>query len=79
MAIDDERQASELAARLASEMVAALDAGMLAEAKAVGMATSVFASQIEECRAKFNAQVTAAMAAKELFDIAVSKLLIETE
>lgn len=79
MAIDDEGQAKELASRLAAEMVATLDAGMLAEAKAMGMATSVFAAQIEAYRAQFNSQVTAAIAALELFDVAASKLLLESE
>jgi len=77
MPIEDEKEAAALAGKLAAEMVKTLDAGMLAEAKAMGMATSVFAVQLEEYRAKFNAQVTPAIAAKELFDVAASKLLID--
>lgn len=79
MAIDDEREAEALAEKLAREMVASLDADMLNEAKAMGMATSVFAPQLEEYRAKFNEQVSPAIAEKDLFGVAASRLLIETE
>ncbi|UCH78171.1 MAG: hypothetical protein JSU81_10680 [Candidatus Coatesbacteria bacterium] len=79
MPIDDEAEAEALADKLAAEMVASLDADMLSEAKSMGMATSVFAAQIEEYRAKFNAEVSAALAEKDLFGVAASRLLIETE
>lgn len=79
MPIEDEAEAEALAVKLAAEMVASLDADMLSEAKAMGMATSVFAAQIEEYRAKFNAEVSPALAEKDLFGVAASRLLIETE
>ena len=79
MPIDDEAEAEALAEKLAAEMVASFDADMLSEAKSMGMATSVFAAQIEEYRAKFNAEVSAALAEKDLFGVAASRLLIETE
>jgi len=79
MPIDDEAEAEALAAKLAAEMVASLDADMVSEARAMGMATSVFAAQIEEYRAKFNAEVSPALAEKDLFGRAASRLLIETE
>jgi hypothetical protein len=79
MAINDEKEAEALAEALAREMVASLDGGMLEEAKAMGMATSVFAPQLEEYRAKFNARVSAALAEKDLFGVAASRLLIETD
>lgn len=79
MPIEDENEAAELAEKLAREMAASLDADMLKEAKAMGMATSVFAPQLERYRAKFNEQVSAAIAAKDLFGVAASRLLIETE
>ncbi len=79
MPIEDEKEAAQLAEELAREMVDSLDADMLKEAKAMGMATSVFAGQIEEYRARFNAQVSAELAAKDLFDVAASRLLIESE
>ncbi len=77
MPIEDEKEAAALAERLAREMVASLDAGMLSEAKATGMATSVFARELEEYRAKFNERVAPALAAKDLFGVAASRLLIE--
>lgn len=77
MAIDDEKEAEALAERLAREMVASLEPKMLSEAKATGMATSVFARELEEYRAKFNEQVAPALAAKDLFGVAASRLLIE--
>jgi hypothetical protein len=58
-------------------MAAALDADMLAEAKAMGMATSVFAAQLEDYRARFNAEVSAELAALDLFDRAAAKLLLD--
>lgn len=79
MAIDNEKEAEALAEKLAREMVASLDDGMLEEAKAMGMATSVFAPQLEEYRAKFNEQVSPALAEKDLFGVAASRLLIEAE
>jgi hypothetical protein len=78
MPIEDENEAAQLAEELAREMVDSLDADMVKEAKAMGMATSVFAGQIEEYRARFNKQVSAELAAKELFDVAASRLLIES-
>jgi hypothetical protein len=77
MPIEDEKEAEALAERLAREMVASLDAGMLSEAKATGMATSVFARELEVYRAKFNEQVAPALAEKDLFGVAASRLLIE--
>ena len=77
MPITDEKEAAALADRLAAEMVAALEPGMLAEAKVMGMATSVFAAELEKYRAKFNAQVAPELAMKELFDVAASRLLME--
>jgi hypothetical protein len=79
MAIENEEEAAKLADELAREMVASLDADMLSEAKAMGMATSVFAPQLESYRAKFNERVSAEIAAKDLFGVAASRLLIETE
>ena len=79
MSIGNEEEAGKLADELAREMVASLDADMLSEAKAMGMATSVFAAQLESYRAKFNEQVSAEIAAKDLFGVAASRLLIETE
>ncbi|HUU56215.1 MAG TPA: hypothetical protein VMW93_02630 [bacterium] len=79
MVIDNEKEAEALAEKLAREMVASLDGGMLEEAKATGMATSVFAPQLEEYRAKFNEQVSPAIAEKDLFGVAASRLLIEAE
>ncbi len=79
MPLEDEKEAAALAAKLAEEMVAALDQDMLEEARAMGMATSVFAAQLEEYRAKFNEQVSPALAEKELFDVVASRLLMETE
>jgi len=79
MPIEDENEAAKLAEKLAREMVASLDADMLKEAKAMGMATSVFAPQLEQYRAKFNEQVSAEIATKDLFGVAASRLLIETE
>lgn len=43
------------------------------------MATSVFAAQLDTYRAKFNEQVSAEIAEKDLFGVAASRLLIETE
>ncbi len=77
MSIKDEKEAAALAAKLAAEMVSGLDARMLAEAKEMGMATSVFAAQIEEYRARFNAQVAPALADREFFAVAVAKLLLD--
>ncbi len=77
MPITDEAEAAAFAASLAAEMVAALDGAMLAEAKAMGIATSVFGSQIEEYRQRFNAGVAPELAAKDLFDVAVARLLLE--
>jgi hypothetical protein len=79
MSIENEEAATKLADELAREMVASLDADMLSEAKAMGMATSVFAPQLEDYRAKFNEQVSAEIAAKDLFGVAASRLLIESE
>lgn len=79
MPIEDEKEAAQLAEELAREMVDSLDADMLKEAKAMGMATSVFAGQIEEYRARFNEQVSAEIAAKDLFGVAASRLLIESD
>lgn len=79
MPIEDEDEAAELADELAREMAASLDAEMLSEAKATGMATSVFAAEIETYRARFNERVSAEIAAKDLFGVAASRLLIETE
>jgi hypothetical protein len=79
MPIEDEKEAAELAEEFAREMVASLDADMLSEAKAMGMATSVFAAQIETCRARFNQRVSAEIAEKDLFGVAASRLLIEKE
>ena len=79
MPIEDEKEATQLAEELAHEMVASLDAEMLKEAKAMGMATSVFAGQIEAYRAKFNERVSAEIAEKDLFGVAASRLLIESE
>jgi hypothetical protein len=79
MSIEDEDEAAKLADELAREMVASLDADMLSEAKVMGMATSVFAAQLENYRAKFNKQVSAEIAEKDLFGVAASRLLIETE
>ena len=79
MTIEDEREAVALAQELAEEMVAGLDADMLAEAKAMGMATSVFAPQIEEYRAKFDEQVSPDLATRDIFGVAASRLLIDTE
>jgi hypothetical protein len=79
MPIEDEKEATQLAEELAQEMVASLDAEMLKEAKAMGMATSVFAEQIEAYRAKFNERVSAEIADKDLFGVATSRLLIESE
>jgi hypothetical protein len=45
----------------------------------MGMATSVFAAQIETCRARFNERVSAEIAEKDLFGVAASRLLIEKE
>lgn len=75
--ITDDKVAAELAARLAAEMVAGLDADMLAEAKAMGMATSVFAAPLEDYRARFNGEGSAPLAALDLFDRAAAKLLLE--
>jgi len=79
MPIEDENEAAGLAEKLAREMVASLDADMLREAKAMGIATSVFAARLEEYRAKFNEQVSAALAARDLFGVAASRLLIDAE
>lgn len=79
MVIDNEKEAEALAEKLAPEMIASLDADMLKEAKAMGMATSVFAPQLDEYRAKFNEQVSPAIAEKDLFGVAASRLLIEAE
>ena len=79
MVIDNEKEAEALAEKLAREMVASLDADMLEEAKAMGMATSVFAPQLEQYRAKFNEQVSPAVAEKDFFGVAASRLLIEAE
>jgi hypothetical protein len=79
MPVEDEKEAAELADEFAREMVASLDADMLSEAKAMGMATSVFAAQIETYRARFNERVSAEIAEKDLFGVAASRLLIEKE
>jgi hypothetical protein len=79
MSIEDEDEAAKLADELAREMVASLDAEMLSEAKAMGMATSVFAAQLETYRARFNERVSAEIAEKDLFGVAASRLLIEKE
>ena len=79
MPIENEEEAARLADEMAREMVASLDADMLSEAKAMGMATSVFAAQLESYRAKFNEKVSAEIAAKDLFGVAASRLLIEPE
>jgi hypothetical protein len=79
MPIEDEQEAVALAQKLAEEMVAGLDTTMLGEAKAMGMATSVFAPQIEQYRAKFDEQVSSDLAARDLFGVAASRLLMDTE
>ena len=77
MVIDNEKEAEALAEKLAREMVTSFDADMLKEAKAMGMATSVFAPQLDEYRAKFNEQVSPAIAEKDLFGVAASRLLFD--
>jgi len=77
MLITEEAEARRLAEEMAAEMVAQLDAGMLSEARAMGMATSVFAGQIEEYRARFNERISPSLVEKDLFGVAASRLLIE--
>jgi hypothetical protein len=75
VAIDDIEEARKLADELAGELVAAIDADALDEARGMGLAASMFSAEIEEYRAKFNAAVSADIAEQELFDIAVAKTL----
>ena len=70
--IDDVDAAKELAEKKADELIKALDAEMLKDAKEMGMAASIFAPQIEEYRELFNKEVNDEIAAMELFDNAVS-------
>jgi hypothetical protein len=77
MALDNEKKAVAFAEKLAEEMLALLDAEMLAEARAMGIATSVFAAQLEEYREKYKAGVTPALAGKDFFDVAISRRLLE--
>ena len=72
MPIEDIDAAKELAEKKADELINALDAEMLEEAKEMGMAASIFAPQIEEYRELFNKEVVEEIAAMELFDNAVS-------
>lgn len=75
MAVDDIEEARKLADELAGELVAAIDIYTLNEARRMGLAASMFSTEVEEYRAKFNAVVSADIAEQELFDIAVAKAL----
>ena len=77
MSISDTDKARELAENLADELLSSLDQEMLEEAKAMGMAASIFANQIEEYRNKYNAEVTEEIADNKLFDNAVSDRINE--
>ena len=73
MVMDDIKEAQKFAEELAEELVNELDAGAVEDAKAVGLATSMFGADIEEYRAKFNAEVSKELAKRDLFDIAIAK------
>jgi hypothetical protein len=73
--IDDIEEARKLADELVGEMVAAIDGDALDEARGMGLAASMFSTEIEEYRAKFNASISADIAEHELFDVAVAKAL----
>ncbi len=75
MAVTDVDEARKLAEKLADELVAGLDADAFEEARAMGLATSIFSAKIEEYRADFNARVSQEIAEQELFDVAVAKVL----
>lgn len=64
-----------MAEKLAAELVENLDRKLLDESLAMGLAPSVFSKEIEEYRAKFDAEVAPEIAAQELFDIAIAKFL----
>jgi folate-dependent phosphoribosylglycinamide formyltransferase PurN len=73
MVIDNVREAHKLAEELAEELINGLDADAVEDAKAVGLATSMFGAEIEEYRTKFNAEVSDELAKRDLFDIAIAK------
>lgn len=73
MVIDNIKEAHKFAGELAEELINGLDADAVADAKAVGLATSMFGAEIEEYRTKFNAEVSDELTKRDLFDIAVAK------
>jgi hypothetical protein len=75
MAIKDIKEAENFAEELVKRLVAALNPDAVEDAKAMGLATSMFSVEIEEYRAKFNAEVSEELTERELFDIAVAKVL----
>jgi hypothetical protein len=75
MAIKDIKEAEKFAEELAKRLVAALNPDAVEDAKAMGLATSMFSVEIEEYRLKFNGEVSEELTERELFDIAVAKVL----
>lgn len=73
MVIDEAKKAQKLAEELAEELINGLDADAVEDAKAVGLATSMFAAEIEEYRTIFNAEVSDELTKRDLFDIAIAK------